>query len=80
MDLAFRIGEAVEPRTISLTAAKASFRLPLPGRPDAVEVDPEGWLLHERRSPFALRQAGGPAPARREVGPPDGRSNGSSLR
>jgi len=46
VDLAFRIGEAVERRTVSLTAAKASFRMPLPGRPDAVDVDPDGWLLH----------------------------------
>ncbi len=46
LELAFPTGEAVERRTVRLATARASFRLPLPTRPDAVEIDPDGWLLH----------------------------------
>jgi aminopeptidase N len=46
LELAFPTGEAVFRRTVTLATARASFRLPLPARPDAVEVDPDGWLLH----------------------------------
>ncbi len=46
VDLAFHVGDAVERRTVTLGSAKESFRVPLPAPPEALEVDPDGWLLH----------------------------------
>jgi len=45
VDLAFRIGDAVERRTVMLRRARESPRVSLPGAPSALEVDPGGWLL-----------------------------------
>ena len=46
LELAFRVGERVERRTVALHRAKETLRVGLPAAPEAVEVDPEGWLLH----------------------------------
>jgi aminopeptidase N len=46
LDLAFRAGDAVERRTVTLRQNEESLRLPLPFTPEAVEADPDGWLLH----------------------------------
>jgi aminopeptidase N len=46
LDLLFRSGDAVERRAVTLRGDEESFRLPLPFAPDAVEADPDGWLLH----------------------------------
>jgi hypothetical protein len=36
----------VERRTVTLRQNEESLRLPLPFTPEAVEADPDGWLLH----------------------------------
>jgi aminopeptidase N len=46
LELALHVPGAVERRTMALTAARQVARLPLPGAPSTVEVDPDGWLLH----------------------------------
>jgi aminopeptidase N len=46
LDLAFRVGEAVERRNITLRRVKEALRVGLPGPPSALELDPDGWLLH----------------------------------
>jgi aminopeptidase N len=46
LELAFRAGTASERRTVALRRSEESLRVPLPFAPDAVEVDPDGWLLH----------------------------------
>ena len=46
LDLAFRAGDRDERRTLALRQGEESSRLPLPFAPEAVEVDPDGWLLH----------------------------------
>jgi aminopeptidase N len=46
VDLAFPVGEAVERRTVAVRRARESLRVDLPDAPRAVEVDPDGWLLH----------------------------------
>jgi len=46
LELAFRVGERVERRTVALHRAMETLRVGLPAAPEAVEVDPEGWLLH----------------------------------
>jgi len=44
--LAFRAGDIVERRTVTLRRVEEPLRLPLPFAPEAVEADPDGWLLH----------------------------------
>jgi len=46
LELAFRAGDVVERRTLTLRQSEESFSLPLPFAPEAVEADPDGWLLH----------------------------------
>jgi aminopeptidase N len=46
LDLVFRSGDVSERRTLTLRQGTESFRLPLPVVPEAVEADPDGWLLH----------------------------------
>ena len=46
LDLLFRSGDVAERRTLTLRQGQESFRLRLPFVPDAVEADPDGWLLH----------------------------------
>ena len=46
LDLLFRSGDVAERRTLTLRQKGESFRLPLPVVPEAVEADPDGWLLH----------------------------------
>jgi aminopeptidase N len=46
LDLLFRSGDVAERRTLTLRQKGESFRLPLPAVPEAVEADPDGWLLH----------------------------------
>jgi aminopeptidase N len=45
LDLAFRLGEGVERRAVALRGARETLRVGLPAPPEAVEADPEGWLL-----------------------------------
>ena len=45
LELAFRVGDRVERRTVAVREAKKSLRVDLPGAPSAVDVDPDGWLL-----------------------------------
>ncbi|HEX9188756.1 MAG TPA: M1 family metallopeptidase [Vicinamibacteria bacterium] len=46
LDLAFRAGDRAESRTLPIRQARESSRVPLPFAPEAVAVDPGGWLLH----------------------------------
>ena len=46
LELAFRAGDVVERRPLALRQNEESLRLPLPFTPEAVEADPDGWLLH----------------------------------
>jgi aminopeptidase N len=46
LDMAFRVGEAVERRSITLRRVTETLRVGLPGPPSALELDPDGWLLH----------------------------------
>jgi len=46
LDLAFRGPGPTETRTMTLGAARDVARFALPDPPRALEVDPEGWLLH----------------------------------
>lgn len=46
LELALHVPGTVERRTMALTAAHQVARFPLPQAPSAVEVDPDGWLLH----------------------------------
>jgi len=46
LDLLFRSGDVAERRTLTLRQKGESFRLALPFAPEAVESDPDGWLLH----------------------------------
>jgi aminopeptidase N len=45
IDLALVAGARRERRTLTLRGAAQSFRIRLPFAPDAVEADPDGWLL-----------------------------------
>jgi aminopeptidase N len=45
LDLAFRFGDAVERRTVTLRRASELLRIGLPAAPSALEPDPDGWLL-----------------------------------
>jgi aminopeptidase N len=45
VELAFRLGDRVERRTVETRAAKETLRVRLPGAPSGVEVDPDAWLL-----------------------------------
>jgi len=46
LDLAFRAGDRVERRTLTLRQGEESSRVSLPFAPGVVEVDPDGWLLN----------------------------------
>jgi aminopeptidase N len=46
LELAFRSGGTVERRAVTLRRSEESFRLPLSFAPEAVEADPDSWLLH----------------------------------
>jgi aminopeptidase N len=45
LELALHVPDAVERRTMALTATHQVARFPLPRAPSAVRVDPDGWLL-----------------------------------
>ncbi len=46
LDAAFHSRSIVERRGVPVRRGEESFRLPLPAVPEAVEADPDGWLLH----------------------------------
>lgn len=45
MDVAVHVGERITTQRIELTARSQTLRLPVVGRPDAIVLDPEGWVL-----------------------------------
>jgi aminopeptidase N len=45
LDLAFRVGDTVERRSVTLRRAKEALPIGLPAAPSALELDPDGWLL-----------------------------------
>ncbi|HSD29972.1 MAG TPA: M1 family metallopeptidase [Vicinamibacteria bacterium] len=45
LELAFRVGDGIERRTVPVRRARETLRPSLPGAPRTVEVDPDGWLL-----------------------------------
>jgi aminopeptidase N len=47
LDLAFRGSGGVERRTMALGTGREVARFALPHRPSELEVDPDGWLLHQ---------------------------------
>jgi hypothetical protein len=46
LDFAFRIGDGVERRTVAVRRAKELLRVDATAPPSALELDPDGWLLH----------------------------------
>ena len=52
LDLSLVADPRTERRTLALRGAAQSFRLRLPFAPEAIEADPDGWLL----APTAVRQ------------------------
>ena len=45
LELAFRVGDRAEKRTVALRGARDTLRADLPAAPSAVEIDPDGWIL-----------------------------------
>lgn len=45
LDIAVRHAGGTERRTVKAGAAVQTFRIPAAGRPTAVEIDPDGWVL-----------------------------------
>jgi len=69
LDLAFLGPGGAETRTMTLAEARDVARFPLPEAPSGVQVDPDGWLLHEAAvtaappaAPGLSRDTNGPAP------------------
>jgi aminopeptidase N len=46
LELAFRVDDVVERRTVALRDRREVARLALRGKPAALQVDPDTWLLH----------------------------------
>jgi aminopeptidase N len=63
LELAFRAGDVVERRTLTLRQSEGSFSLPLPFAPEAVEADADGWLLHSA----TIRPRGAPSAGRAQL-------------
>jgi aminopeptidase N len=81
LDLAFRVGDAVEQRTVRLRRASESVRIGLPAPPSTLDLDPDGWLLLAAPVvPRPLRRRPGRSGAPRGRGRRSGRRDGAAPR
>ena len=49
LELAFSVGGNEIRQRVQVSGRTETARLKLPGEPTAVRIDPDGWLLHDRR-------------------------------